>query len=113
VRNLAQRSAAAAKEIKTLISDSAAKVAPAAAGRPGRRTMSDVVDSVQKVTDIMGEISSRQRRAEHGIEQVNARHRRHGRRTQQNAALVEEAAPPPDRHAGPGQGNQREGAAGQ
>jgi methyl-accepting chemotaxis protein len=93
VRNLAQRSAAAAKEIKGLISDSVDKVSDGyklveSAGQ----TMQEVVDAVKRVTDIMGEITSASVEQSQGIEQVNAAVTQMDEMTQQNAALVEEAA---------------------
>ncbi len=93
VRNLAQRSAAAAKEIKGLINDSSEKVASgsklvAEAGA----TMQEIVDSVRRVTDIMGEISSASSEQTAGIEQINQAVVEMDHVTQQNAALVEEAA---------------------
>ena len=93
VRNLAQRSAAAAKEIKGLISDSVDKVSDGyklveSAGA----TMQEVVDAVKRVTDIMGEITSASVEQSQGIEQVNAAVTQMDEMTQQNAALVEEAA---------------------
>jgi methyl-accepting chemotaxis protein len=93
VRNLAQRSAAAAKEIKTLIDDSLEKVnAGSALVTQAGSTMSDVVDSIQRVTDIMGEITSASLEQSSGIEQVNQAIGQMDQVTQQNAALVEEAA---------------------
>jgi methyl-accepting chemotaxis protein len=93
VRNLAQRSAAAAKEIKSLIDDSSGKVASgnrlvAQAGD----TIREVVSSVQRVTDLMGEIAEASREQESGIEQINEAVAQMDTVTQQNAALVEEAA---------------------
>ncbi|MGV7208749.1 methyl-accepting chemotaxis protein [Oxalobacteraceae bacterium A2-2] len=93
VRSLAQRSAAAAKEIKDLIDDSTGKVASgnrlvAQAGD----TIREVVASVQRVTDIMGEIAEASREQETGIEQINEAVAQMDTVTQQNAALVEEAA---------------------
>ena len=93
VRNLAQRSAAAAKEIKTLIGDSVEKVDAggklvSAAGT----TMTDIVDSVRRVTDIMGEIVAASQEQSSGIEQVNLAIAQMDDATQQNAALVEQAA---------------------
>ncbi|WP_314435393.1 methyl-accepting chemotaxis protein [Massilia timonae] len=92
VRTLAQRSAAAAKEIKQLIGDSVEKV------DTGTRlvdhtgaTMREVVDSIQRVTDIMGEISSASQEQITGIDQVNQAMGQMDNATQQNAALVEEA----------------------
>ena len=93
VRTLAQRSAAAAKEIKDLIGDSANKVASGSelVGRAGR-TMSDIVQAVQRVTDIMGEISAASEEQSGGIEQVNRAVTQMDNVTQQNAALVEQSA---------------------
>jgi len=93
VRNLAQRSANAAKEIKALISDSGAKVETgsklvASAGQ----TMDEIVVSVKRVTDIMAEISAASREQSNGIDQVNTAVSQMDKITQQNAALVEEAA---------------------
>ena len=93
VRNLAQRSATAAKEIKALINDSAERIASGSAlAETAGATMSEIVLSVQKVTAIMGAISSASAEQEHGIEQVNAAIGDMDDVTQQNAALVEEAA---------------------
>ena len=93
VRNLAQRSAAAAKEIKTLINDSVDKVAVGTdlADKAGK-TMDEVVNSVKRVTDIMAEISAASVEQSSGIEQVNQAITQMDDVTQQNAALVEEAA---------------------
>jgi methyl-accepting chemotaxis protein len=93
VRSLAQRSASAAKEIKQLIDDSVGKVSLGSqlVGEAGA-TMDDVVNSVQRVTDIMGEISSASREQEGGIAQINLAITEMDSVTQQNAALVEEAA---------------------
>jgi methyl-accepting chemotaxis protein len=93
VRSLAQRSASAAKEIKQLIDDSVGKVSLGSqlVGEAGN-TMSEVVSSVQRVTDIMGEISSASREQEGGITQINQAITEMDSVTQQNAALVEEAA---------------------
>jgi len=93
VRNLAQRSAAAAKEIKTLISDSVEKVEVGTrlvddAGK----TMEEIVNAVKRVTDIMAEISAASNEQSQGIEQVNTAITQMDEVTQQNAALVEEAA---------------------
>jgi len=93
VRNLAQRSANAAKEIKALISDSGTKVETgsklvASAGQ----TMEEIVVSVKRVTDIMAEISAASREQSNGIDQVNTAVSQMDKITQQNAALVEEAA---------------------
>ena len=93
VRSLAQRSATAAKEIKALIDDSLEKVdAGSTLVTQAGMTMSDVVDSIQRVTDIMGEISSASHEQSAGIEQVNQAVIQMDQVTQQNAALVEEAA---------------------
>ncbi|KQQ94991.1 chemotaxis protein [Massilia sp. Leaf139] len=93
VRNLAQRSAAAAKEIKTLIGDSVEKVERGSklVGQAGV-TMDEVVASVKRVTDIMGEIANASTEQSAGIEQVNMSIIEMDSMTQQNAALVEEAA---------------------
>jgi methyl-accepting chemotaxis protein len=93
VRNLAQRSAAAAKEIKSLIGDSVEKVEGGArlADEAGR-TMQEIVQAVKRVTDIMAEISSASVEQSSGIEQVNAAIAQIDEVTQQNAALVEQAA---------------------
>ena len=93
VRNLAQRSAAAAKEIKTLIDDSVEKVDSGtklvdSAGK----TMDEIVNAVKRVTDIMSEISAASAEQSQGIEQVNQAITQMDEVTQQNAALVEEAA---------------------
>ncbi|WP_369975274.1 methyl-accepting chemotaxis protein [Xanthomonas bundabergensis] len=92
VRTLAQRSAGAAKEIKGLIDDSVSRVAEGSAlvDRAGR-TMQEIVSSVQRVTDIMGEISAASQEQSAGIEQVNQTVTQMDETTQQNAALVEEA----------------------
>jgi methyl-accepting chemotaxis protein len=93
VRNLAQRSAAAAKEIKQLIGDSVGKVEIGSklVGEAGM-TMSEVVDSIGKVTTIMADISAATTEQTHGIEQANRAIMDMDGVTQQNAALVEEAA---------------------
>jgi methyl-accepting chemotaxis protein len=93
VRNLAQRSAAAAKEIKTLIGDSVEKVERGSklVGQAGV-TMDEVVASVKRVTGIMGEIANASAEQSAGIEQVNQSIIEMDSVTQQNAALVEEAA---------------------
>jgi methyl-accepting chemotaxis protein len=88
VRSLAQRSAAAAKEIKTLIGDSVEKVEEgskqvAEAGR----TMDEIVGSVRRVTDIMGEITAASQEQTSGIEQINQAISQMDQVTQQNAAL--------------------------
>ena len=93
VRSLAGRSAAAAKEIKELIDESASKVSAGTAlvGEAGK-TMDNVVASIQRVTDIMGEITAASQEQTSGIEQVNQAVIQMDQVTQQNAALVEEAA---------------------
>jgi len=93
VRNLAQRSAAAAKEIKSLIGDSVQKVD--AGGRlvdEAGQTMGLIVTSIKQVADIMGEITAATLEQSHGIEEVNQAIAQMDEMTQQNAALVEEAA---------------------
>ena len=93
VRSLAQRSAAAAKEIKTLIGDSVDKVDTGSKlVEQAGVTMSEVVDSVKRVTDIMSEILAASQEQSAGIEQVNQAIGQMDQVTQQNAALVEEAA---------------------
>ena len=93
VRNLAQRSAAAAKEIKDLIIDSGSKVeAGSKLVDSAGATMQDIVVSVQRVADLMGEIASASQEQSQGIAQVNATVTQMDDATQQNAALVEEAA---------------------
>ncbi|GAB2881433.1 methyl-accepting chemotaxis protein [Pseudoduganella ginsengisoli] len=93
VRNLAQRSAAAAREIKALINDSVEKVgAGSRLVEQAGKTMDEVVASVQRVTAIMGEISDAGQEQEAGIEQINQAISEMDSVTQQNAALVEEAA---------------------
>ena len=93
VRSLAQRSAAAAREIKVLIGDSVAKVeAGARLVDQAGATMSEVVASVKRVTDIMGEITSASDQQSLGIEEVNRAVTQMDQTTQQNAALVEESA---------------------
>jgi methyl-accepting chemotaxis protein len=93
VRTLAQRSAAAAKEIKELISDSVHKVDDGTklVDQAGK-TMDEIVSSVKRVTDIMAEISAASQEQSSGIEQVNQAVTQMDEVTQQNAALVEEAA---------------------
>jgi methyl-accepting chemotaxis protein-1 (serine sensor receptor) len=93
VRSLAQRSAAAAKEIESLIGESGQRVESgtklvAEAGQ----TMGEIVQAVQRVTDIMNEISAASQEQTTGIEQVNMAVTQMDEVTQQNAALVEEAA---------------------
>jgi methyl-accepting chemotaxis protein len=93
VRSLAQRSAGAAKEIKALIDDSVEKVdAGAKLVDQAGATMLEIVDSVKRVTDIMGEISTASMEQTSGIEQVNEAIGKMDQVVQQNAALVEQAA---------------------
>ena len=93
VRSLAQRSAAAAKEIKTLIEHSSGRVdSGSTLVAQAGTTMGDVVASVKRVTDIMAEISAASQEQSAGIEQVNQAILQMDTVTQQNAALVEEAA---------------------
>jgi len=93
VRSLAQRSAAAAKEIKALIGDSVDKVGVGSklVSEAGS-TMDEVVASVRRMTDIMGEITAASQQQSAGIEQVNQAITQMDQVTQQNAALVEQAA---------------------
>jgi len=93
VRTLAQRSAAAAKEIKALIVDSVSKVEDGTklVDQAGM-TMSEVVDSIRKVSDIVAEIASASGEQSAGIEQVNRAIADMDSSTQHNAALVEESA---------------------
>nr|WP_307728554.1 methyl-accepting chemotaxis protein [Massilia solisilvae] len=93
VRNLAQRSAAAAKEIKELINDSVERVDDGTklVGQAGV-TMQEIVQSVQRVTDIMTEMTAATREQTAGIEQINLAISQMDQVTQQNASLVEEAA---------------------
>jgi methyl-accepting chemotaxis protein len=93
VRNLAQRSAEAAKEIKSLISTSVDRVEQGTAlvDRAGA-TMTEVVDSIRRVTDIMGEISAASAEQSAGVAQVGEAVGQMDQATQQNAALVEESA---------------------
>jgi len=93
VRSLAQRSAQAAKEIKGLIEDSVSKVGAGSqqVARAGD-TMQEIVSSVKRVTDIMGEISAASDEQSTGIDQVNRAVSQMDEVTQQNASLVEEAA---------------------
>ncbi len=93
VRTLAQRSAAAAKEIKQLIDDSVGKVEEGSAQVDAAgKTMDEIVASVRRVTDIMGEISAASHEQTAGIEQVTQAVTQMDQMTQQNAALVEESA---------------------
>jgi len=92
VRQLAQRSAAAAKEIKNLIDDSVQKVhAGAKLVDQAGATMEDIVSSVKRVTDIMGEITTASKEQANGIDQVNRAINHMDESTQQNAALVEQS----------------------
>ncbi|WP_431287413.1 methyl-accepting chemotaxis protein [Roseateles chitinivorans] len=93
VRSLAQRSAEAAKEIKTLIGASVTSVeAGSRLVQAAGESMSDIVGSVQRVTDIIGEITAASTEQSSGIAQVNDAVVQLDRMTQQNAALVEESA---------------------
>lgn len=93
VRALAQRSAAAAKEIRELMSASVAKVQGATElAERARVTMTDIVDAAREVTQIVSEISTASARQSSGIEEINRTISHMDRATQQNAALVEEAA---------------------
>jgi len=93
VRNLAQRSANAAKEIKALIEDSVGRVdAGSRLVDEAGQTMDEIVSSVKRVTDIMAEITAASQEQSSGIEQVNHAITQMDQVTQQNAALVEEAA---------------------
>ncbi|MFZ6749279.1 methyl-accepting chemotaxis protein [Undibacterium sp. Ren11W] len=93
VRNLAQRSAAAAKEIKTLIDESVENVGIGTklVDQAGA-TMNEIVESVRRVTDVMSEISSASHEQTSGIDQINLAITQMDSVTQQNAALVEQAA---------------------
>jgi methyl-accepting chemotaxis protein len=93
VRSLAQRSAAAAKEIKTLIVDSVGKVdAGTKLVDEAGKTMEEIVGSVKRVTDIMADITAASQEQSSGIEQVNQAITQMDEMTQQNSALVEEAS---------------------
>lgn len=93
VRNLAQRSANAAKEIKALIGDSVEKVdAGSKLVAEAGTTMDEIVEGVKRVADIMAEITAASQEQSDGIEQVNQAVSQMDQVTQQNAALVEEAA---------------------
>jgi methyl-accepting chemotaxis protein len=93
VRNLAQRSAQAAREIKTLISDSVEKVdAGSKQVAEAGATMNEIVTQVRRVTDLIGEISSAALEQSSGIGQVNEAITQMDQVTQQNAALVEQSA---------------------
>jgi methyl-accepting chemotaxis protein len=93
VRNLAQRSAGAAKEIKELITDSVDKVdAGSKLVDEAGQTMDLIVTSIRQVADIMGEITAATQEQSNGIEEVNQAISQMDEMTQQNAALVEQAA---------------------
>ncbi|AXV73722.1 hypothetical protein CJO75_09435 [Ralstonia solanacearum] len=93
VRSLAQRSAAAAKEIKEMIEASLAKVDTGSKlAEQAGSTMENIVTSIRRVTDIMGEIAAASSEQSSGIEQVNKAVTLMDEATQQNAALVEQAA---------------------
>ncbi|MEJ5065381.1 methyl-accepting chemotaxis protein [Erwinia sp. MYb375] len=93
VRNLAQRSAQAAKEIKGLIEDSVSRVDTGSVlVESAGETMNDIVSAVTRVTDIMGEIASASDEQSRGIDQVGTAVNEMDRVTQQNAALVEQSA---------------------
>jgi methyl-accepting chemotaxis protein len=93
VRNLAQRSAEAAKQIKTLITTSVERVEQGTAlvDKAGT-TMTEIVNSIKRVTDIMGEISAASSEQSAGVSQVGEAVSQMDQATQQNAALVEESA---------------------
>lgn len=92
VRNLAQRSAAAAKEIKALITDSVGRVANGSTlATDAGRTMEEVMKAVKRVNDIIGEISAASSEQRAGIEEISRAVTQMDAGTQQNAALVEEA----------------------
>ena len=93
VRTLAQRSASASREIKALINESVVQVAQGTRlVGDARATMTEVVDSIRRVNDVMSHISAASAEQSSGIEQINAAVVQMDRVTQQNAALVEEAA---------------------
>ncbi len=93
VRNLAQRTVTAAKEIKQLIGESVEKVgAGTVLVTTAGQTMKEIVDSVKRVTDIMGEIRTASAEQSSGIESVNVAITQIDQATQQNAALVEQTA---------------------
>jgi len=93
VRNLAQRSASAAKEIKELITDSVSKTAEGTRQvENAGNTMQEIVTSVKRVSDIIAEIAAASNEQSAGIEQVNDAIMKMDDMTQQNTALVEEAA---------------------
>lgn len=93
VRNLAQRSASAAKEIKELINDSVEKVKGGSAlVDESGRTLAEIMESVKKVTDVVAEIAAASEEQSTGIEQVNNAVTQMDSVTQQNAALVEQTS---------------------
>ncbi|MBS1187870.1 MAG: chemotaxis sensory transducer [Burkholderiaceae bacterium] len=93
VRSLAQRSAAAAREIQTLINDTVGRIdAGAETVDEAGRQMTEIVDSVKRASTIMGDISASSREQSAGIEEVNTAIVQMDQITQQNAALVEQAA---------------------
>ena len=93
VRNLAQRSAAAAREIKELITDSVEKVdSGSRLVDEAGATMQDIVDSIRRVADIMNEITVASQEQKLGIDQIHQAISQMDQVTQQNAAMVEEAA---------------------
>ncbi len=101
VRNLASRSANAAKEIKGLIEESVSRVQQGSElVDTAAKTMTEIVSSVTQVNDIMGEIASASDEQRRGIEQVALAVSQMDQVTQQNAALVEEAAAATDQLAG-------------
>ena len=93
VRNLAQRSATAAREIKQLINESVEKIETGSVlAHAAGDTMADILASVERVTSIMGQIASASSEQENGIGEINSAIAQMDNVTQQNAALVEEAA---------------------
>ncbi|WP_124551833.1 PAS domain S-box protein [Methylophilus methylotrophus] len=93
VRNLAQRSASAAKEIKQLIVDSSEKVANGSQYvDEANGTMDEIIMAIQQISDLIGEITTASQEQSTGIDQVNTAVTQLDEVTQQNAALVEEAA---------------------
>jgi methyl-accepting chemotaxis protein len=93
VRNLAQRSASAAKEIKALITDSVDKVENGnELVKEAGNTMHEIVLAIKRVTDLMAEIAAASEEQSSGIEQINSAVSQMDQTTQQNAALVEEAS---------------------
>jgi methyl-accepting chemotaxis protein len=93
VRNLAQRSSSAAKEIKELITNSVSKTTEGTQQvESAGQTMQEIVSSVQRVSDIIGEIAAASQEQSNGISQVNEAIMKMDDVTQQNTALVEEAA---------------------